>query len=91
MFAWVFHYETISLNLRMQVLISLRIFFERYGFAVSKRLADHLGMKVKSVRLFFIYASFTTVIGGFLIYLILAFWLKIKDMLYTKRSSVFDL
>ncbi|MGC6421266.1 MAG: PspC domain-containing protein [Flavobacteriaceae bacterium] len=70
---------------------SLRIFFERYGFAVSKRLADRLGMKVKSVRLFFIYASFTTVVGGFLIYLILAFWLKLKDMIYTKRTSVFDL
>ena len=75
----------------MKRLTSIRIFFERYGFAVSKRLADRLGMKVKSVRLFFIYASFTTIIGGFLLYLILAFWLKIKDMLYTKRTSVFDL
>jgi len=71
--------------------ISLRHFFEKYGFAVCTRLADSLGMKVKSVRLFFIYASFTTVIGGFIIYLTLAFWLKLKDMIYTKRTSVFDL
>jgi len=71
--------------------ISIRIFFERYGFAVCKRLADRLGMKVKSVRLFFIYASFTTLVGGFLMYLIVAFWLKLKDMIYTKRTSVFDL
>ena len=35
----------------------LRIFFERNGFAVSTRMAELLGMKVKSVRLFFIYAS----------------------------------
>ena len=69
----------------------LRIFFERNGFAVSTRLADLLGMKVKSVRLFFIYASFTTLIGGFVLYLTLAFWLKLKDLLYTKRTSVFDL
>ena len=69
----------------------LRQFFERNGFAVCARLAEVLGMKVKSVRLFFIYASFTTLIGGFLIYLTLAFWLKLKDMIYTKRSSVFDL
>lgn len=69
----------------------IRLFFERNGFAVSTRLAEALGMKVKSVRLFFIYASFTTLIGGFLIYLTLAFWLKLKDMIYTKRSSVFDL
>ena len=69
----------------------IRLFFERNGFAVSTRLAEVLGMKVKSVRLFFIYASFTTLIGGFLIYLTLAFWLKLKDMIHTKRSSVFDL
>ena len=69
----------------------IRLFFERNGFAVSTRFAEVLGMKVKSVRLFFIYASFTTLIGGFLIYLTLAFWLKLKDMIYTKRSSVFDL
>ena len=70
---------------------TLRHFFEKYGFAVSTRLADFLGMNVKSVRLFFIYASFTTVVGGFLIYLTLAFWLKLKDLIYTKRTSVFDL
>ena len=69
----------------------IRLFFERNGFAVSTRLAELLGMKVKSVRLFFIYASFTTLIGGFLLYLVLAFWIKLKDMIYTKRSSVFDL
>jgi phage shock protein PspC (stress-responsive transcriptional regulator) len=69
----------------------LRILLEKYGFAVCSRLADFLGMKVKSVRLFFIYASFATVFGGFLIYLILAFWWKMKDLLYGKRISVFDL
>ena len=71
--------------------LTLRHFFERHGFAVSTRLAEMLGMKVKSVRLFFIYASFTTLVGGFIIYLTLAFWLKLKDMIYTKRTSVFDL
>ena len=70
---------------------TLRHFFEKYGFAVSTRLADFLGMNVKSVRLFFIYASFTTLVGGFLIYLTLAFWLKLKDLINTKRTSVFDL
>ena len=70
---------------------SVRHFFGKYGFAVSTRLADSLGMKVKSVRHFFIYASFTTIVGGFIIYLTLAFWIRLKDMVYTKRSSVFDL
>jgi hypothetical protein len=75
----------------MNISSTLRVFFERNGFAVSTRMAELLGMKVKSVRLFFIYASFTTLIGGFIVYLILAFWLKLKDLIYTKRTSVFDL
>tara|TARA_B100001250_G_scaffold310861_1_gene272792 strand:- start:38 stop:265 length:228 start_codon:yes stop_codon:yes gene_type:complete len=75
----------------MDKMSSLRHFFEKYGFAVSTRLADSLGMNVKSVRLFFIYASFATILGGFIIYLTLAFWLKLKDMVYTSRTSVFDL
>ncbi len=69
----------------------IRQWFEKNGFAVSTRLAEALGMKVKSVRLFFIYASFATLVGGFVLYLTLAFWLKLKDLIYTKRSSVFDL
>ncbi|MDA9885800.1 PspC domain-containing protein [Flavobacteriaceae bacterium] len=70
---------------------NFRHWFEQNGFAVCTRLAEGLGMKVKSVRLFFIYASFATLVGGFVMYLTLAFWLKLKDLIYTKRSSVFDL
>lgn len=69
----------------------IRYFFERHGFYVSTRLADRLGMKVKSVRLFFIYVSFATFGFGFGLYLTIAFWLKLKDLVYTKRTSVFDL
>lgn len=70
---------------------NIRYFLERHGFYVSSRLADKLGMRAKNVRLFFIYASFFTMGAGFLVYLTLAFWLKLKDLIYTKRSSVFDL
>ncbi|GGZ47750.1 PspC family transcriptional regulator [Mesonia mobilis] len=76
----------------MKKLVSnIRYYFERNGFYVSSRLADRLGMRVKSVRLFFIYVSFATLGVGFAIYLTLAFWLKLKDLIYTKRTSVFDL
>ena len=79
------------LLLKMKKSTRVRIFFEQNGFAVCSRLAEILGMKVKSVRLFFIYASFATLIGGFVLYLTLAFWIKLKDLVYTKRTSVFDL
>ena len=70
---------------------NIRYYFERNGFYVSSRVADRLGMRVKSVRLFFIYVSLATFGIGFAIYLTLAFWLKLKDLIYTKRTSVFDL
>ncbi|WP_459210581.1 PspC domain-containing protein [Aquimarina rhabdastrellae] len=68
-----------------------RHFFERNGFYVSSRLADRLGMRAKNIRLFFIYTTFATIGLGFVVYLTLAFWLKLKDLMYTKRTSVFDL
>ena len=73
------------------MLYNLRLFLERNGFYVSSRLADRLGMRAKNVRLFFIYATFATIGLGFVVYLTLAFWLKLKDLVYTKRTSVFDL
>ncbi|KIX21975.1 PspC family transcriptional regulator [Flavobacterium sp. 316] len=66
-------------------------FFEKHGFFVATRLADKLGIRATNVRLFFIYISFVTAGLGFGFYLTLAFLLKLKDMIYTKRSSVFDL
>ncbi len=69
----------------------LKYFFEKHGFHVSSRLADKLGMRTSSIRLFFIYISFVTVGLGFGVYLTLAFWIRIKDLIRSKRSSVFDL
>ena len=69
----------------------VKYFFEKHGFAVSSRLADRLGMRAKNVRLFFIYLTFATLGVSFAIYLTTAFLLKLKDLVYTKRTSVFDL
>lgn len=73
-----------------RIVNNIRHYFERHGFYVSSRFADKLGMRAKNVRLFFIYLSFATFGIGFVFYLILAFLLKFKDMIYTKRTSVFD-
>jgi hypothetical protein len=75
----------------VKIIDSIRHFFELRGFDVSSRLADALGIRATNVRLFFIYISFVTVGLSFGIYLTLAFLLRLKDMIYTKRSSVFDL
>lgn len=72
-------------------MLKLKFFFEKHGFHVSSRLADALGMRASSVRLFFIYISCVTVGLGFAIYLTLAFWIRLKDLIRAKRTSVFDL
>ncbi|MRT18018.1 PspC domain-containing protein [Vitellibacter sp. q18] len=75
----------------LQTVYALRHYLEKRGFYVSSRLADRLGMRAKNVRLFFIYVSFATFGVGFAMYLTLAFLLKLKDLVNSKRTSVFDL
>lgn len=75
----------------LSLVYAIRHFLEKRGFYVSSRLADRLGMRARNVRLFFIYLSFATLGVGFAIYITMAFLLKLKDLVYTKRSSVFDL
>lgn len=75
----------------MSFVIRLKYFFEKHGFNASSRLADKLGMRASSVRLFFIYISFVTAGLWFGVYLTLAFWIKLKDLIRAKRTSVFDL
>jgi phage shock protein PspC (stress-responsive transcriptional regulator) len=66
-------------------------YFQKRGFEVCRRIAERLGIRARVVRTSFIYVTFVTVGFGFALYLFLAFWLKIKDLVYTKRTSVFDL
>ncbi|NMH88037.1 PspC domain-containing protein [Flavivirga algicola] len=67
------------------------LFFQKHGYYVCQRIADRLGIRAKVVRTTFMYLTFVTVGFGFALYLFLAFWIKIKDVVYTKRTSVFDL
>lgn len=77
--------------MKMSFINKIKYFFEKHGFEVSSRFAEKLGMRAKNVRLFFIYISFATLGISFALYLTLAFLLKLKDLVYTKRTSVFDL
>ena len=75
----------------MGIVTEVRHYMEKYGFYVSTRMADRLGMRAKNVRITFIYFTFATLGAGFAVYLVMAFWLRLKDLIYVKRSSVFDL
>jgi hypothetical protein len=86
--------EIIKFTLKLKTMspvIQLKYFFEKHGFHVSSRLADKLGMRASNVRLFFIYITFVTSGLWFGVYLTLAFWIRLKDLIRGKRTSVFDL
>jgi len=70
---------------------NVKYYFVKNGFSVSTRISDKFGIQVNHVRLFFIYASFATLGISFILYLIMAFMLRVKDFFYQKRPSVFDL
>ena len=75
----------------MRFVLKLKYLFEKQGFHISSRLAERLVMRANSVRLFFIYISFVTAGLWFGVYLTLGFLMKLKDLIRTKRTSVFDL
>lgn len=64
---------------------------ERKWFGVLTRMGTKLGIPLSKLRVFFIYSTFATVGFMFLIYLMMAFTLWVKDIFITRRPSVFDL
>ena len=75
----------------MNIFYKALLYLQKHGYYVCQRIADCLGMRAKVVRTSFIYLTFVTLGFGFALYLFIAFWMRIKDLMYTKRSSVFDL
>ncbi|MEO8147893.1 MAG: hypothetical protein ABI723_09665 [Bacteroidia bacterium] len=69
----------------------IKTYFERQAFGVCDWLGDKMRIKSADIRLFFIYASFLTVGSPIIIYLIFAFWLRLKKMVNRQRNSVWDL
>jgi phage shock protein PspC (stress-responsive transcriptional regulator) len=70
---------------------AIKDFFEKRAFGVCTWLGSVLKMRSSNIRLFFIYISFLTVGSPIIIYMVLAFWVKMKNYVFGKRSSVWDL
>ena len=69
---------------------TLKFLVESNLFGVCERIGYRLKMPVKNIRLFFIYASCMTIGSPIIIYMILAFWLRMKDYVNGKRNPVWD-
>jgi phage shock protein C len=75
----------------MNFIGTLKDYFERQAFGVCTFLGERLQMRSSVIRLFFIYSSFLTIGSPLIIYMILAFWIKMKEYIGSKRTSVWDL
>jgi len=69
----------------------IRDYCERRGFEVCSRMGERMKINPEVVRLYFIYTSFIALGSPLIIYLILAFWIRIKDYVRQTRPSVLDL
>ncbi len=67
-----------------------RSYLELRFYGVCSYLGEKLSMPSAKIRLFFIYASFVTAGSPIIIYLILAFLIKLKDYIKGRRSPVWD-
>ena len=81
---WKYDIEKLMIN-------RLRDYCERRGFEVCSRMGDRMGVRPSVVRLYFIYTSFIGLGSPLIIYLILAFWIKLKDYIAPSRDSILDL
>ena len=70
----------------------LKIIFTKNFFGVSEWFASKLGVNTSFIRLFFIYGIFASGISlTVLLYLVMLFFIRIRNHFKYKRRSVFDL
>lgn len=69
---------------------SIRKYCEHRGFEVCSRTGERMGIAPGVVRKYFFYTSFLTFGSPVIIYLVLAFWIRIKDHLNSRKYSVLD-
>jgi phage shock protein PspC (stress-responsive transcriptional regulator) len=74
----------------MENIERLRSFIEPRFFGVCSYLGDKLSIPSGKIRLFFIYATFVAAGSPVIIYLVLAFLIKLKDYIKGKRNTVWD-
>jgi len=76
---------------KKRLIEELRKLVETRVFGVCSRLGQRLGIPSHHIRLFFVYATFIATFSPVILYLILAFWVKLKDYISEKISPVRDL
>ena len=67
----------------------IREFLELHAFGVCSAIGDKLGIASSRIRMWFIYISFLTLGSPVVVYMVLAFWMNIKNyILNAKRNPL---
>ena len=62
-------------------------FVEWQAFGVCTAIGNRLGVATSRIRLFFIYISFLTMGSPVIVYLIMAFWVNMKNHILNARRN----
>lgn len=65
----------------------LKYFIEWQAFGVCSSIGDKLGIATSRIRLWFIYISFLTMGSPVIIYMVMAFWMNIKNYILSARRN----
>ncbi|MGN7720961.1 PspC domain-containing protein [Chitinophaga sp. 22620] len=65
----------------------IKDFVEWKAFGVCTALGNKLGIATSRIRIFFIYATFLAMGSPLIVYMILAFWMNIKNYIMNARRN----
>ncbi len=65
----------------------LRHFIEWQAFGVCSAIGEKLGVATSRIRMWFIYISFLTMGSPIIVYMIMAFWLNMKNYILSAKRN----
>ncbi|HTN46897.1 MAG TPA: PspC domain-containing protein [Flavipsychrobacter sp.] len=68
-------------------LLDIKNFIEWKAFGVCSAIGEKMGVATSRIRLWFIYISFLTLGSPIIIYMILAFWINMKNYILMRRRN----
>jgi len=68
-------------------IIQAKSFIEWKAFGVCTAIGERLGLATSRIRLWFIYISFLTLGSPIIIYMVLAFWINMKQYIFLNRRN----
>ncbi|MCW3112110.1 MAG: PspC family transcriptional regulator [Segetibacter sp.] len=72
---------------KIGVMKSVREIIEMHAFGVCSAIGERMGIASTRIRMWFIYLSFMTFGSPLIIYMVLAFWINIKNYIYSAKRN----